>query len=314
MPKQKKKRKSIKESLQVGDNDYLFKEESVKKIAIKFFGRFSDKYTEYFLPLKDSLSKADMKILFRTYLSMMFFSMFLTFIVTFVITLISSIVFNFTPLFAIFGLIILPLLFSSITLFLVYSYPVSVTESRKRDIDSNLPFALTHMSAIAQSGAPPLTIFKILSKFDEYGEISKEAEKINRDVESFGLDILNALENRMDKTPSSDFRELLQGISSTIQGGGNLKIFLIERSKQSMFEYTITKEKYNELLTVYADLYTSLLLAAPTIFIIVLSMLSVLGGNILNLTIEQIMNLGILSLTFLNMLFLSFIHITQPKL
>lgn len=314
MSRKKSKKKTVKTKIKILKKEEVIKEEFVKKIAIKTFGKTVDRFSNYFLPIKESLIMADLRILFRTYLSLMFFSTFLTFVLTFIITFVFSIFLGLPSTFVGLGLFIIPSLFASITFFLIYTYPVSIMESRKRDIDANLPFAITHMSAIAESGAPPLTIFKILSMFKEYGEIAKEAGKIKRDVEVFGLDALSALRDRIQKTPSSKFKEILQGILTTLQSGGNIRSYLMEESKKSMFEYTVNKEKYNELLTVYADLYTSLLLAAPTIFIIVLSMLAALGGNIFNLTIEQVMNIGILSLMFLNMVFLTFLHITQPKM
>jgi flagellar protein FlaJ len=211
-------------------------------------------------------------------------------------------------------LIVMPLFFSSIVFLLIYIYPVSITENRKRDIEANLPFAMTHMSAVAESGAPPLTIFKILAQFKEYGEVAKEAEKITRNVEVFGLDQLSVLRDRSMKSPSPSFRAILQGILSTIQTGGNLRTYLAEESSKAMFEYTLRREKYNQLLSTYADLYTALLVAAPMIFIVVISTLSVIGGNIFGLSLEFIMILGIGLLALLNMMFLVFIQMTQPKM
>jgi len=289
-------------------------ETPLKKIAIKMFGRLADKYSKYFLALKESLLMADAKILFRTYLSLMFFITFITFLLTFLMTLVFSIYLKLDIIFTIIGLIVLPSFFASITLFLIYAYPVSTTQTRRRDIDANLPFALTHMAAVAQSGAPPITIFKILSKFEEYGEISKEAGKITRDVEVFGLDATSALREIFLKCPSSKFKDVLQGILTTIQSGGNLRAYLMEESGKAMFEYTVKRERYNQLLSVYLDLYTALLIAAPMVFIITLSILSTLGGGILGFTIDQLTNLGVIGLLFLNMVFLTFIHVTQPKL
>ena len=319
MPKRKSNKKTTKKikipkTKLSTKEQVVVQEDFVKKISIKFFGRLADKYSENFIPIKESLIAADLRILFRTYLTLMFFSTFLTFSVTFFFTLISLLILRVHILFIALGVIIVPSLFGSITFLLVYSYPISIRETRKRDIEVNLPFALTHMAAVAESGAPPLTIFKILSQFEEYGEISKEAGRIKRDVEVFGLDALSALKERIQKTPSQKFQDILQGMLNSIQSGGDIRSYLSEESKKSMFDYAVRKQKYNELMSVYADLYTALLLAAPMIFIVVLSMLAILGGNIFNLGIQQIMDIGIVLLAFLNMAFLTFLHITQSNL
>ena len=76
----------------------------------------------------------------------------------------------------------------------------------------------------------------------------------------------------------------------------------------------IEREKYNQLIAAYADLYTALLVAAPMIFIVVISTLSVIGGNIFGLGLQDTMTFGLGILTFLNIIFLLFIQLTQPKM
>ena len=310
MPKKKaKKSKKIKPENEKRDFEYL-----LRKLAIKIFGNLADRYATNFINVKESLITSDIKILFRTYLSLMFFATAITFALTFLLTIAFVSMIGLDLLLSVLGLIIMPSFFASIVFLIIYVYPVSVAENRKRDIEANLPFAMTHMAAVAESGAPPLTIFKILSKFEEYGEISKEAGKITRNVETFGLDELSAMRDRSLKCPSPSFRGILQGMLSTIQTGGNIRAYLKEESGKAMFDYSMRKEKYNQILSTYADLYTALLIAAPMMFIVVVSTLSVIGGNILGLSLEMTMILGLGTLVFLNMVFLVFIQMTQPRL
>ena len=310
MPKKKaNKTKKIKPEKEKRDFEYL-----LRKLAIKIFGRLADKYAANFVNVRESLITSDTKILFRTYLSLMFFATAITFALTFTLTLVFVSLIGLDLLLSVIGLVIMPSFFASTVFLILYVYPISVSENRKRDIEANLPFAMTHMAAVAESGAPPLTIFKILSKFEEYGEISKEAEKITRNVETFGLDELSAMRDRSLKCPSPSFRGILQGMLSTIQTGGNIRSYLKEESGKAMFDYSMRKEKYNQILSTYADLYTALLIAAPMMFIVVVSTLSVIGGNILGLSLEMTMILGLGTLVFLNMVFLVFIQMTQPRL
>jgi flagellar protein FlaJ len=229
-------------------------------------------------------------------------------------TLLFVINFKLNLIFALFGLLIVPLFFASLTFFMIFVYPFSVSQTRRRDIEANLPFALTHMAAVSESGAPPLTIFKILSKFSEYGELSKEADKIARNVELFGLDEISALKESANKTSSPELKDVLEGMIVTIQSGGSLKSYLIEESGKAMFEYTIKREKYNQLLSTYADIYTALLIAAPMIFIVVLAALNIMGGNMFGFTIQELMIIGTLALATLNLIFLTFLSLTQPKM
>ena len=314
MPKKNKAKKArkvkkFKPKAEKANTDYI-----LKKLATKLFGKLADMYSGNFMNVKESLVLSDMKILYRTYLSLLFFTTSLTFAATFVLTLIFVMLIKLDILLSVLGLIIMPSFFASIVFILIYIYPVSIAENRKRDIEANLPFAMTHMAAVAESGAPPLTIFKILSQFKEYGEISKEAGKITRNVEVFGLDELSALRDRATKCPSQSFRDILQGMLSTIQTGGNIRSYLKEESGKAMFDYAMRREKYNQILSTYADLYTALLIAAPMMFIVVISTLSVIGGGFMGLTLEMTMILGLGTLVFLNMVFLVFIQLTQPRM
>ncbi|MBN2202628.1 MAG: type II secretion system F family protein [Candidatus Aenigmarchaeota archaeon] len=287
---------------------------SVKMLAIKCCGKYADLYSKEFYMLKEYLIMSDVKILYRTFLSLLFFSTILAFAITFAATFIFAIVARLGIMLFLMGIFVMPLFISSLTFLLIFAYPMSVAESKKRDIEANLPFAMTHMSAIAESGAPPLTIFRILAQFKEYGEISKEAEKITRNVKEFGLDELSAIRDRATKSPSPVLRSIFQGMLSTIQTGGDIRSYLKDEAGKTMFDYTLKREKYNEVLSTYADLYTALLVAAPMIFIVVISTLSVIGGSVMGLSLETTMTLGLGSLIVLNMIFLAFIQLTQPKM
>jgi flagellar protein FlaJ len=286
----------------------------LKVPAIRIFGRLADKYADYFRSTKISLYQADAKILFRTYLSLVFFLTSSVFIFSFLTTLAFSIYLQLNILQTILGLIILPTLFSSIIFLLYYLYPITSAQRRNSDIESNLPFALNHMAAIAGSGVPPRVMFKVISRFSEYGEISKEANKITRNVEVFGMDEMTSIKEVASKSPSPTFKDFLQGILTTIQTGGNLNSFLKEESEKAMFDYRIKRNKYVQQLEIYADIYTAVLIAAPLIFIIMLPVLSIMQGNLFGFGVKDLVNIGLILLAALNIIFLLFLQVTQPKM
>jgi flagellar protein FlaJ len=170
------------------------------------------------------------------------------------------------------------------------------------------------MAAIAGSGVPPRVMFKVISRFREYGEISKEANKITRNVEVFGMDEMTSIKEVASKSPSPSFKDFLQGILTTIQTGGNLNSFLKEEAEKSMFDYKIKRNKYVQQLEIYADIYTAVLIAAPLIFIIMLPVLSIMQGSLFGFGIRDLVNIGLIILAALNMIFLLFLQVTQPKM
>ncbi len=60
-------------------------------------------------------------------------------------------------------------------------------ENKKRDIDKQIPYALTFMSILSSSGATPLEIIRRISR-EEYGQISNEFRKV-----LFRVDIITHL-------------------------------------------------------------------------------------------------------------------------
>jgi flagellar protein FlaJ len=293
----------------------LLKEEYIlfKNISVKLCGKTATKCLKYFGSLKKPVSS--LKILFRTYISMMFFVPFLIYLISLVITIPIVLLTNIEMFWKIIYIVFIPVIAGSIAFTFMYIYPISEFRRRKRDIDFNLPFAITHMSAIASSGAPPYSIFKVLSQFEDYGEIANEAKRIIRNMDVFGLDEISAIKEVVSRTPSRELKEFLEGISMTIRSGGDLQKYLKERSDRAMFGYTIKRERYNQLLSTYADFYTALLIAAPLLFITILSILGVIGGSLFGLPIQDLIRIGVFGvIPILNIMFLVFIHLTQPRM
>jgi flagellar protein FlaJ len=171
------------------------------------------------------------------------------------------------------------------------------------------------MAAIASSGVPPSTMFRLLTGFEEYGEISKEAKKIVRNIDVFGQDITTALREVSNKTPSLPFKDFLEGVATTIDTGGNLQAFLRQQAEKALFEYRIRREKYLETLSTYADFYTAVLIAAPLFLVAILAVMNMIGGKLWGMEIETAMWLGIsILMPIVNLVFLAFIHFTQPEL
>jgi flagellar protein FlaJ len=181
--------------------------------------------------------------------------------------------------------------------FIVFTfYPSQKAERRKRDIEANLPFALTHMGAIAESGIPPYVVFKLISNFKEYGEISKEMGKIVKNIDEFGVDPLTAVKEVANRTPSDSLKQVLLGFASTIEAGGNIKTFLRSMGEQALFEWRIRREKFLQQLTTIAEFYTGILIAAPLFIISLFAVMNMIQPTIGGFGIFDLMKLSIYAL------------------
>jgi len=285
-----------------------------KRTSVLFFGWLYDKNKKTFDKLSEHMRNANMGILVKAWVSMSAMTAFLVFIVTVLgVYALSQIFFIETVYFYVF-LISMSVLTTSTTLLLFYIYPIEREESRKKSIDNNLPFATIHMSAVASAGIPIDFMFGLISNFTEYGEVSEDAKMIMRNIKTFGMNYVDAIKDVEEKTPSSDFKSLLSGIVSTVQSGGDLVTYLNSMAEKALFDYKIKREKYVKTLATYADIYTVLLVAAPLMMISLLATMSIIGGEIMGMSIQDLMFvITWLVLPLLNLAFIAFIHITYPN-
>lgn len=288
---------------------------SYKGLSTVIFGNLADKYASTFSFVKEALPKADIKISYRTYMSMVFFSsflaLFLSILAVFFITFYLKLGVFLEMLFL---FLIPPVAFFGVFLGLCF-YPSYKAGGRKRNIETNLPFMLTHMGSIAESGIPPHLIFKLVSRFKEYGEIAKEMEKITRNIESFGLDPTSAVREVAARTPSEPLREVLLGLISTIEAGGSVTTYLREAGKEALFEWRMRRERFLNQLSTYAEIYVGVLIAAPLFIVSIFATMVLIQPVIAGIYVLDLMKMSIYGLVpLLNIGFLLFLRRVEVEI
>ena len=224
-----------------------------KKISYKLFSSWVEKYIPYFESLKPDLKKANIKISLREYLSLAFMTSILVFILEFPFVFVITL---FAPGF-------------SVLMGFIFSFSLSIVFT--------LPFATLYLATISGSNAPPKTIFKILSEFEDYGEISKEAKEISKNIDLFGMNVTDALKKAASKSPSEDFKELLWGINTTISSGGDLSSYLHEKATVFMQDYRRRMTEYSQRMSTMLEIYITLIIVGSIFFIVMSSMISAFG-------------------------------------
>ncbi|MEM5801154.1 MAG: type II secretion system F family protein [Candidatus Aenigmatarchaeota archaeon] len=285
------------------------------KLALSFAGWFVDSFEDLFRQLNKELPKSGIRVPKRVYNSIIVFNSFLAYIISLVGVIIAYFITKLNPFSFIVYLIFIPIL-SAITVFIIgYFYPIQLVSSRRAKIETNLPFVVAHMGAIASSGIPPSAVFKLLSKFKEYDVLAEEMEKIVTNIEVFGLDPVTAMKEVAKRTPSEKFKQILLGFASTIESGGSLKIYLKNMSEQTLFHWRMKREKYLQQLSTYAEFYTGILIAAPLFIISLFSIMNMIEPNLGGFGILQLMRLSIyLIIPILNIGFIIFLSTTQVEI
>ncbi|MFH0836712.1 MAG: type II secretion system F family protein [Candidatus Aenigmatarchaeota archaeon] len=282
------------------------------KAYIRYFGKLGIQCFK-FKGMQNQLLKAGQDLFLEYYVGRMVFFSLIAFIMSFAYMTIAFI-FMGMGLFGLFLAFILSVISAGFVFFLFYIWPVKLIMSRKENVESNMPFVINHMSAIATSGVPPHTMFKLIAGTSEYGELSKECARVVRNMEVLGMDVTSAIKEVGSRTPSGSLKTFLNGIASTILSGGDLKKYLHDAAKEAMNDYRLKREKYISTLATYADFYVGVLIAAPLFFVSVMSLLAVIGGSLFGVSLPMLMAIGIyIIIPMMNVIFILFVHVTQPS-
>lgn len=247
-------------------------------MSMRYIGRLIEPYIHLFSDLKSDLRRSGIRLSVEEYLSVSL----MTCLIVFLIELpLFAFIFSFIkmgPIFSIFMAITLSISLCVLLFFLSINYPKTIIKEKSKEIEQTLPFAGIYLSTIASSGLPPHKIFEIFSKFNEYGEISKESKNIVNDMTAFGLNINESLEKSIKRTPSKEFRELLWAILSTIKSGGDIAKLLSQKSQNFLNNYRRKLEEFSRNLTIYLEVYLTALILGSIFFTILTSVMSGIGG------------------------------------
>lgn len=249
-------------------------------LSHKIFSGFVEATVEYFQDIREDLQRANIGYTLEEYLSVAYFTTFITF---FFETVMFSFVFTiigFSPITSMLLAFTLAMVVSGILFFLFYTYPSTSSKSRETKIKRVLPFAASYLATISSSKVPPIILFKTLSQFKEYSEVAEESKNIVRDIEVFGLTFSEAVKRQAKRTPSKEFRELLWGMNSVISSGGDLTTFLNQKSDQLMNDYRRRIRKYSQDLTMYTEIYLTLIITGSIFFIVLSSIISSMSGGL----------------------------------
>jgi len=181
---------------------------------------------------------------------------------------------------------------------------------RKR-IDKDLPFATIYMSTVAGAGIPPHIIFKLLGEFEEYGTVSREAKIINSELEFVGKDLSEALRRAADRSPSEDFRELLWGLDTIIAEGGDVKEYLTTTSQMLMRKYNRKVEEFGNSLSMYLEIYLTLVVVGSIFFLVLSSIMAAMGGTPIWVNVVQKVVVYLI-LPMVTAAFIMFIKVISP--
>ncbi|WP_414838169.1 type II secretion system F family protein [Candidatus Nanosalina sp. VS9-1] len=246
------------------------------EIAYEQFGGLALDVVPYFQDFNMTLNKANIKLSLPEYIALAIASVFLSF--GFMFAMFGTIFVLGSGLSGLVSALMLSIVVSGIVAALAYVIPLLKVNNRATVIRDMLPFAVMYLSTLAGTGSSISEMFENLAKVDEYGEVSEEAKKIHRDIDTFGMDVNEALRRGAQRTPSEDFEELLRGMEHILTTGGSVREFLRERAAKLMDDYERRIEKFADQLGLLVEMYITIVVVGSIIFTAMSAIMSSFTG------------------------------------
>jgi flagellar protein FlaJ len=180
--------------------------------------------------------------------------------------------------------IILSLIFTLVVLFLLLYYPVYRGYSRRVEIERDLPFTVSYMGALSSSGMSLERLLEREGLYETNTQIKREILLILRDIKVYGLDTLTALSRAALRSPSRMLTTLWLGLRETYITSGNLKGYLSHYSSVLLSDKTQRLRNITNSISMIAEVYTTLMVAGPLMFVTMLMIMDLLGGTVFGLS------------------------------
>ncbi len=283
-------------------------------LSYKLFGEIARKHKSFYKGLYSSMLKARIKISLEAYISFLIMALSITLIASYIISFIYIYYFlNYILIASILLSTAITIFSASIVFGSIYAYPYLKASMFGSRVNDELPYAIAHMSVLAIAGATPENIFRSVASVpnDPVADFMKD---IVRDIDLFGYDIITAVRNARERSPSKILDGFLGEMEAIISSGGDLKEFLASYNKELLTVKTIEAKKLSEMLSTLAEVFLILMVVLPLLMITMLSIMSLVGGTVLGLNIIQMMQLiAYIMVPFMGIFFLVVLDQVIPR-
>ncbi|OYT31099.1 MAG: hypothetical protein B6U94_04295 [Thermofilum sp. ex4484_79] len=253
-------------------------------IGYTLVGPVAERLEEKFKHFKAIYVKAGFEYPFRVYLANMLLFTIVSIPITFVLfTLIHLYLIRLNLFFSIIASLPITIASTLIIFSLLLYYPVYKCYSRKTKIDASLPFTIAYMASLASAGLGVERIIERSVFVEENKEISRELALLYKDFKVLGFDTAIAIERAASRAPSTHLNVFFAGLKDTFITSGDLKSYTLFTAKRLISDKMTSLRGIINSLALIAEVYVTMIVAAPLMFIIMLTVMSLLGGGIFGL-------------------------------
>lgn len=259
--------------------------------AYRVFGERIDRVLSLFEDLRPGLLRSGLRVSFPAYVSLILFSSLIALLAGFGGTATLGLVFGLPFMILLAFAFAVGVLCGALTFVVVYVFPSMRADSRRRQLDEEIPYIMSHMAVLSTAGLSPERVFRSLATVLPEDTITWEARAIVRDMDLLGQDLLSAMESAGGRSPSRSFAEFLEGLVATTRSGGDLKKYFMATARGVMDARRISSKEFVETLGWIAELYVVILVVFPLIVTIMFSVMGIISGALAGVSIQMMLML-----------------------
>ncbi|CAI49645.1 type IV pilus biogenesis complex membrane subunit [Natronomonas pharaonis DSM 2160] len=183
-------------------------------------------------------------------------------------------------------------------------------DARQRQIDASLPRMVAFTYALTRGGMSFPDVLRTLSQNEDvFGEGAAEIGVVVRRMDLFNVDLVTAVQDISQQTPSEQFAQFSENLVSVLQSGQNVSTFLREQYERYRDEAEEQQKEILELLATAAEVYVTVIVAGMLFLVTILLIIGLTVGE----TLFIMQAIAYVIIPAANLLILSYLlEITQP--
>ena len=155
-------------------------------------------------------------------------------------------------------------------------------DARARQIEAGLPRMVAFTYALTRGGMSFPDVLRTLSANERvFGEGAAEVGVAVRNIDVFNVDIVTAVQDLSDTTPSERFGTFTENLSSVLQSGGDVSEFLREQYERYRDEAEEQQAEILNLLATTAEVYVTVIVAGMLFLVTILLIIGLTVGDTL---------------------------------
>ena len=233
---------------------------------------------------KETYEQAGMPLIYEAYLSTGFLLGFIIIIPTFIISFLLELRLVPHALISVslIGSLVLGAVVFAGTILLWLIYPIVRRRNFKTALENQLAYSFGILGVLASAGMTLDRLFERVATSETNPVLAELAKRFLRDVRLFGLDSESALTEVANHSPSKTFAGMLNSISVAYKTTGTIRDLVMFESARLLQEKTDNLRRSIANLAIMAELYITLVVVGPIIFIVMLAIFGLLptGGGL----------------------------------